>query len=116
MPCLLPRAILRQIGIIIRKDIWKVSMDKERAMIEKNIELGAEFSRYLFEHDDMGDKIPFGSEVILLPEFDEELKKYNLSIGKQLEDEGSKVLYITIKKLRPKTLSRLEDVCFESVV
>ena len=89
-------------------------MIKEKEMIERNIELSAEFSRYLFEHPELEEKIPIGSEVILLPEFDKELKEYNLKLGKDIESEDEKVVYIAIKNIRPKLLSRIENVELES--
>ncbi|MDL1964286.1 MAG: hypothetical protein LWW98_08155 [Deltaproteobacteria bacterium] len=42
------------------------------------------------------------AEVILLPEFDKELKEYNLRLGKNIESEDGKVVYIAIKNMRPK--------------
>ncbi len=90
-------------------------MIKEKEMIEKNIELSAEFSRFLFEHPEIEEKIPVGTEIILLPEFDEELKEFNLRLGKDIEAEGSKVVYISIKEIRPKVLSRIEKIELESV-
>jgi hypothetical protein len=39
-----------------------------KKMIEKNIELSAEFSRFLFEHPELEEKIPLGAEIIFLPE------------------------------------------------
>jgi len=51
-------------------------------MIELNIELSAEFSRYLFEHPEIEEKIPVDAEIILLPEFNKELKEFNLQMGK----------------------------------
>lgn len=48
-------------------------MSKEKELIERNIEISAEFSRYLFEHPELEEKLPVGAEVILLPEFDREL-------------------------------------------
>lgn len=90
-------------------------MIKEKEMIEKNIELSAEFSRFLFEHPEIEEKIPVGTEIILLPEFDEELKEFNLRLGKDIETEGSKVVYISIKEIRPKVLSRIEKIELESV-
>ena len=83
-------------------------MTKEKEMIERNIELSAEFSRYLFEHPEIEENIPMEAEIILLPEFDQELKKYNLKLGKNVEASGAKVIYVTIKDIRPKTLSRIE--------
>lgn len=88
----------------------------EKKMIEKNIELSAEFSRFLFEHPKFEEKIPLGTEIILLPEFDLELKKYNLELGKKLETTGVKVIYIKIERLKPKALSRIEGVSLQSAV
>lgn len=34
-------------------------MNKKKEMIERNIELSAEFSRYLFDHPEMEEKIPW---------------------------------------------------------
>jgi hypothetical protein len=91
-------------------------MNKERVMIERNIELSAEFSRFLFEHAEMEGKIPVEAEVILLPEFDQELKIFNLQLGKNIEAEGGKVVYISIKEIRPKVLSRIDKIEVESAV
>jgi hypothetical protein len=79
-------------------------------MIERNIELSAEFSRYLFDHPDIGESMPTGSEIVFLPEFDNELKSFNLELGKNLQATGTQVVYVKIKKLRPKILSRMEGV------
>jgi len=90
-------------------------MNKEKEMIERNIEISAEFSRYLFEHPELEQKLPVGAEVILLPEFDRELKEYNLKLGKTIESEQGEVVYVAIKNMRPKLLSRIEDVRLEAV-
>ena len=90
-------------------------MNKEKEMIERNIEFSAEFSRYLFEHPEIEEKIPLDGEIILLPEFDKELKESNRGIGKNIESEGGKVVFISIKEIRPKTLSRIGKIELESV-
>lgn len=84
-----------------------------KKMIEKNIELSAEFSRFLFEHPELEEKIPLGAEIILLPEFNPDLKKFNLEMGRKLEANGTKVIYVKIEKLKPKILSRIEGVNLE---
>jgi hypothetical protein len=61
------------------------------------------------------EKIPLDTEVILLPEFDRELKEFNLQLGKNIENEGEKVIYISIKQIRPKALSRIEKIELESI-
>ncbi|MGB9629124.1 MAG: DUF5647 family protein [Thermodesulfobacteriota bacterium] len=86
----------------------------ERKMVERNIEISAEFSRYLFEHPEIEEKIPLDAEIVLLPEFDEELKDFNIKLGKDIEREGGKVVYISIKQIRPKVLSRIETIELES--
>jgi len=91
-------------------------MNKERVMIERNIELSAEFSRFLLEHPEMEGKIPVEAELILLPEFDQELKIFNLQLEKNIEAEGGKVVYISIKEIRPKVLSRIDKIEVESAV
>jgi hypothetical protein len=58
-------------------------------------------------------KIPFGSQIILLPKFDPELRKLNLKTGKKLEKSGNKVIYIKIEKLKPRILSRIDGIKFE---
>ena len=84
-------------------------MDNEKKMIERNIELSAEFSRYLFEHPEIENTIPINAEIILLPEFDQELKEFNLKIGKNIEAEGGKVIYIKIINIRPNTIKNREN-------
>lgn len=90
-------------------------MDKEKELIERNIELTAEFSRYLFEHPEIENKIPIDAEIILLPAFDKELKEFNLTLGKNIESEGGKAVYISIKDMRPKALSRIEKIELETI-
>ncbi len=85
-------------------------MSKEKEMIERNIELSAESSRYLFGHPEIEEKIPVDVKIILLPEFDEELKEFNLRLGKDIEANGGRVVYISIKEIRPKALSRIEKI------
>jgi len=84
-------------------------------MIEKNIELSTELSRFLFEHPEFEKKIPLGAEIVLLPEFDLKLKRFNLAMGKKLEADGVKVIYIKIEKLRSRVLSRIDGIKLENV-
>jgi len=84
-------------------------------MIEKNIELSAELSRFLFEHPEFEKKIPVEAEIILLPEFDLGLKRFNFEMGKKLEASGVKVIYVKIERLRSRMLSRIDGVKLETV-
>ena len=85
----------------------------EKDLVEKNIELSAEFSRYLFEHPEIEEELPSDAEIVFIPDYDEELKDYNLNFAKDLESAGTKVIYVRIEKLRPKIMSRLEGLQVE---
>jgi len=90
-------------------------MNRDQRMIERNIELSAEFSRYLFEHPEIETRIPVGAELVLLPDFDTELKAYNSALGKKMEEEGDSVMYVSIKSIHPKSLSRIDKIELASV-
>jgi hypothetical protein len=85
----------------------------ERELIEKNITLSIEFSKYIFEHPEFEDKIPKGAQVVLLPEYDEELSAYNLTIAEEQREEGQPVVYVRINKLLAPRLSRVSKADLE---
>jgi len=85
-------------------------MNNVQELIERNMELGAEFSRYIFEHPEIEDRLAADAEVVLLPEGDDELRNFNLSTGRRIEAEGTRVTYVTIKKMRPRAFSRIEEL------
>lgn len=89
-------------------------MNTTDTLTQRNIELSAEFSRYLFEHPEIEEKIPLDAELILLPEFDAELKAYNLEMGHAVEAQGGKVIYLSLNTMRPRTLSRIEGLAVTS--
>jgi hypothetical protein len=80
------------------------------AMVQKNIQLSAEFSRYLFEHPEIESILPQDAEIVLLPDFDAKLRSYNRKMGREMEERGEKVVYVRVGQLRPKTISRIESV------
>jgi hypothetical protein len=80
------------------------------AMVQKNIQLSAEFSRYLFEHPEIESVLPRDAEIVLLPDFDAKLRAHNRKMGREMEERGEKVVYVRVGQLRPKTISRIESV------
>lgn len=82
----------------------------EKEMVKQNIELSTEFSRYLFDHPELEEAFPPDAEIIFLPEFNIELKEFNLKLGRKLEASGNKIAYMKIEKFKPKILSRMEGV------
>ena len=82
----------------------------EKEMIEKNISLSIEFSKYIFEHPDLEDRIPKGAQVVLLPEYDKELSAYNLKIAEKQREENQPIVYVKIENLLAPRLSRVSRV------
>jgi hypothetical protein len=76
----------------------------------KNSELSIEFSKYVLEHSEMEDLLSEDKVIIFLPEFDPELREFNMRMASDLEAEGGKVVYIKVKHLSPKVTSRLVGV------
>ena len=85
----------------------------ERELIEKNINLSIEFSKYIFEHPELEDKIPKGAQVVLLPDYDKELCEYNLMIAEKQREKGQPAVYVKIKKLLTPRLSRVSKAELE---
>jgi hypothetical protein len=85
-------------------------MKANEEMTQKNIELSAEFSRYLFEHPELEAALPADAEVVFLPEADEQLSAYNQTMGREMEARGEKVVYVRLGRLRPKVMSRIESL------
>jgi len=76
----------------------------------KNSELSMEFSKYVLEHPEIDELLTEEKVIVFLPEFDPELKEFNLKMAKDIEEEGGKVLYVRIKQVFPKISSRLVGV------
>ncbi len=76
----------------------------------KNNELSMEFSKYVLEHPEIDDLLSGDKIIIFLPEYDPELRDFNIKLAKDVESEGGKVLYVKVKQLSPKVSSRLVGV------
>ena len=76
----------------------------------RNSELSTEFSKYVLEHTEIDEILTEEKLIIFLPEFDLELRDFNLSMAKDIEAEGGKVLYVKVKQLSPRITSRLIGV------
>ncbi len=84
--------------------------DEMEEFFERNHELSLEFSRYVLEHPEMEEQIPQDAVIVFLPDFDEELKAFNLKMAEGLEGQGERVVRIRVKALAPKQASRLVGV------
>ena len=65
---------------------------QESELIERNLELSFEFMRYLLTHPEMEKKIPKNAQVVLLPDYDQKLKRFNLRNAKRREKRQPVIL------------------------
>ena len=61
----------------------------KKELVEKNITLSMEFSRYVIEHPKVAEQIPKGAQVVLLPQDDPELCRENLKLAELHREQGS---------------------------
>lgn len=83
---------------------------QKNSFFTKNSELSTEFSRYVLEHPEIDKLLTEEKIIVFLPEFDSELRDFNLRMAKDIETEGGKVLYVKVKEISSKTASRLIGV------
>ena len=89
----------------------------ENETIKRNLDLLNEFMKIAFDQPEILDKIPKGSELIILPENDPELYAANLKIKQSLEEKGGKVVVVRMKKpeIIPPPVIELADVAPNNV-
>lgn len=75
---------------------------QEDRLWQRSLTLIHEFDRYVLEHPRFAEKIPYGAEVVLLPSYDDELRKYNLRNSQINRESGRRLVYVEIDRLRPR--------------
>ena len=76
----------------------------------RNSELSVEFSKYVLEHPEVDDLLTEDTIVVFLPEFDAELKDFNLKVARDIESDGGIVLFVKVKQMAREVSSRLIGV------
>ena len=76
----------------------------------RNSELSVEFSKYVLEHPEVDDLLTEDTIVVFVPEFDTELKDFNLKVAREIESDGGKVLFVKVKQMARDVSSRLIGV------
>lgn len=79
----------------------------EKEFAEKSIRLSFEFSKYIIEHPEFGEKIPEGAEVVILLEGETEFNRQAKALAERSIQEGQQVIFIKVRGLAPMATSRL---------
>ena len=83
-------------------------MTKEES-VKRNLDLHAEWMRYVFDNPDVLDRIPKGAVLVILPEDDPELLAENTKVVEATRKKGIPVVVVRMKTPRPQ-ISKIEVV------
>jgi len=75
-------------------------MTKEESA-KKNLDLHADWMRYVFDHPDVLDRIPKGAVLVILPEDDPQLSAENTKIIEASRSKGIPVVVVKMKTPKP---------------
>lgn len=75
-------------------------MDTE-TVVRKNLDLHAEWIRYLFEHPEAMDRIPDGAQVVILPTDDPELAQVNTETLSAAKRQGVPIVVVHLASPKP---------------
>ena len=78
-------------------------------MFNKNLDLHAEWMKYVFENPDVIDQIPKGAVLVLLPDDDKDLYEENYKILSKNKKRGIPVFAVTMKTPRPQ-ITKMEII------
>lgn len=74
---------------------------RKEEIVNKNLDLHAEFMKYTFENPEILDEIPKGATLVILPENDSILYKENLKVIKKQQAKGLPVVIVKMKIPQP---------------
>jgi hypothetical protein len=78
-------------------------------IIKKNLDLHAEWMKYVFENPDVLDKMPDGAVLVILPEDEKELYEENYRVLEENKNKGIPVFVVTMKMPKPR-ISNIEII------
>lgn len=78
-------------------------------IIKKNLDLHAEWMKYVFDNPDVLERIPKGAVVVILPEDDEALYSENYKVLEENTKKGIPVFVVRMKTPRPQ-ISNIEII------
>jgi hypothetical protein len=74
---------------------------KKEDLWVRSLTLIHEFERYIHDHPRFADRIPYGAQVVLLPTYDDELRRYNFQNAEMNREKGQPVIFVEIDELLP---------------
>ena len=73
----------------------------ENEIVRKNLDIHAEWIRYVSEHTEVLDQIPQGAQLVILPNNDPALAKENKRVIERLKAEGLPLVIVHLDLPKP---------------
>lgn len=70
-------------------------------LVKKNMDLHAEWMRYVFDHPEVLDQVPAGADLVILPTDDAALAQANEQTLRSLKAQGHPVVVVRMKSPTP---------------
>ena len=87
-----------------------------RAFAQKQLELAAEFGKFVFDHPELDDRLPDGAFVYFEINGEPEFNGYSRQLAdRKQREEGVPVVRVCLKGLAPPQGSRLIDPVIEPI-
>ena len=84
-----------------------LSHKKPRRVVERNIALFSEVMRYLLDEPHIIESLPESFELVILPDDDPVLRRYNLELLEAFDAADKPVVFVRLKSTRSATPSQL---------
>lgn len=74
-----------------------IQIKKPRRVVERNLALLEKWTRYLINHPTILENLPGKFELVILPDDDDELRRYNLRLLSSCGSEDRAVVFVRLK-------------------
>jgi hypothetical protein len=109
---LLTRSVLRE--LLQSRPILETYMIDTHEFAQKQLELTAEFDKYLFDHPEADESFPDGAHVYFEIAGEHDFNHYSRQLAeRQQRDNGATVVLVRVKGLAPPQGSRLIEPIIE---
>ena len=68
-----------------------------KSAVERNIALTGKVTRYLMEHPEIFKRLPSNFEMVILPDDDPEMRRYNLELLETLSHKDKPIVFVRVR-------------------
>jgi hypothetical protein len=85
-------------------------------VVERNIELLGQFMKYILAHAEILERLPADFELVILPDDDAEIRRYNLDLLSAYGSEGKPVVFARVAESKETDLEHIRPDLYVPLV